>query len=55
MNQITAERVDKAEDGFSTDRWEICARKNPNYDAACFHDQQWQGNHVREEICKMLD
>jgi HEPN domain-containing protein len=40
MNRIVAEWIEKAEgDHFSALR-ELRARKNPNYDAACFHAQQ---------------
>ena len=40
MNPLTREWIDKAEGDFATAGRELRARKNPNYDAACFHAQQ---------------
>jgi len=40
MNPLTLEWVTKAEGDYSTAGRELRARKNPNYDAACFHAQQ---------------
>ena len=40
MNPITQEWVDKAEGDWATANRENRARKNPNYDAVCFHAQQ---------------
>lgn len=40
MNPLTSEWVEKAEGDFATTGRELRARKNPNYDAACFHAQQ---------------
>ena len=40
MNPLTLEWVEKAEGDFATAGRELRARKNPNYDAACFHAQQ---------------
>ena len=40
MNPLTLEWVQKAEGDFTTAVRELRARKNPNYDAACFHAQQ---------------
>jgi HEPN domain-containing protein len=40
MNQITQEWIDKAEGDWSTANREYRVRKNPNYDAVCFHAQQ---------------
>ncbi|MBU4271901.1 MAG: HEPN domain-containing protein [Planctomycetes bacterium] len=40
MNPLVAEWIEKAEGDFATALREIRARKNPNYDAACFHSQQ---------------
>ena len=40
MNPATAEWVSKAEGDFATAGRELRARKNPNYDAVCFHTQQ---------------
>lgn len=40
MKAITAEWVAKAEADYATMERERRARKNPNYDAVCFHGQQ---------------
>ena len=40
MNALTAEWVEKAEGDFATAGREARARKQPNYDAVCFHAQQ---------------
>jgi HEPN domain-containing protein len=40
MQPVTREWVDKAEGDFLTALREFRARKNPNFDAACFHAQQ---------------
>ena len=40
MNPLTLEWIEKAEGDFATAGRELRARKNPNYDAACFHAQQ---------------
>jgi len=40
MNQLTLEWVEKAEGDLETSLRELRARKQPNYDAACFHAQQ---------------
>lgn len=40
MNPLTQEWVDKAEGDFASAGREVRARKNPNYDSACFHAQQ---------------
>jgi HEPN domain-containing protein len=40
MNELTAEWVAKAEGDWTTAGRELRARRNPNYDAACFHAQQ---------------
>lgn len=40
MNELTAEWIDKAEGDYATAGREFRARKNPNYDAVCFHAQQ---------------
>lgn len=39
MNPLAREWVGKAEGDFATAERELRARKNPNYDAACFHSQ----------------
>jgi HEPN domain-containing protein len=40
MKPLTQEWVKKAEGDFATAERELRARKNPNYDAVCFHAQQ---------------
>ena len=40
MNPLVAEWVEKAEGDYTTALREVRARKNPNYDSACFHAQQ---------------
>lgn len=40
MKPSTQEWVDKAEADFASARRELRARRQPNYDAACFHAQQ---------------
>src|SRR5687768_9287243 len=40
MNDLTAEWVEKAEGDFASAGRELRARRQPNYDAACFHAQQ---------------
>jgi HEPN domain-containing protein len=40
MNPLTFEWIRKAEGDWATLGRELRARKNPNFDAACFHAQQ---------------
>jgi HEPN domain-containing protein len=40
MNRVIAEWVEKAEGDHASALRELRARKNPNYDSACFHAQQ---------------
>jgi HEPN domain-containing protein len=40
MKPITREWVEKAEGDYHSAGRELRARRNPNYDAACFHAQQ---------------
>ena len=40
MQPLTTEWVQKAEGDLTTAQRELRARRNPNYDAACFHAQQ---------------
>lgn len=40
MNPLTSEWIGKAEGDWATAGRELRARKNPNFDAACFHAQQ---------------
>jgi HEPN domain-containing protein len=40
MNPLVAEWVQKAEGDYASALRDFRARKNPNYDSACFHTQQ---------------
>jgi HEPN domain-containing protein len=40
MKELTAEWVQKAEGDYASAGREVRARRQPNYDAACFHAQQ---------------
>ena len=40
MKRLVNEWIEKAEGDFHSLEREVRARKNPNYDAACFHAQQ---------------
>ena len=40
MNPLVEEWIKKAEGDWNTANRELRARKNPNYDSACFHCQQ---------------
>lgn len=40
MNDLTIEWIAKAEGDYASAGREYRARRNPNYDAACFHAQQ---------------
>jgi HEPN domain-containing protein len=40
LNDLIREWVDKAEGDFATAQRELRARRQPNFDAACFHAQQ---------------
>lgn len=50
MKPITQEWVDKAEGDWATLKREIRARKNPNYDAVCFHAQQCAEKYVKARL-----
>ena len=41
MNDIVAEWIEKAEGDYRSAERELRARRGPNYDAACFHAQQF--------------
>lgn len=47
MKPLTQEWVNKAEADFSSAQRELRARKNPNYDAACFHAQQCVEKYIK--------
>ncbi|NUM52421.1 MAG: HEPN domain-containing protein [Candidatus Hydrogenedentes bacterium] len=40
MNPLTFEWIEKAEGDYAVASREMRARRNPNYDAVCFHSQQ---------------
>jgi HEPN domain-containing protein len=50
MNQLTQEWVDKAEGDFATAGRELRARKDPNYDSACFHSQQCAEKYLKGKL-----
>jgi len=52
MNRITCEWIDKAEGDFSTMMRESRVRKNPNYDAVCFHAQQCAEKYLKACLCE---
>lgn len=47
MKPITVEWVAKAEGDFAVMQRETRARKNPNYDAICFHAQQCDEKYIK--------
>jgi HEPN domain-containing protein len=50
MKVITKEWVSKAEGDWTTLMREYRARKNPNYDAACFHAQQSAEKYLKARL-----
>jgi HEPN domain-containing protein len=52
MKRITSEWIDKAEGDFSTMMRESRVRKNPNYDAVCFHAQQCAEKYLKARLCE---
>ena len=52
MKRLTAEWVSKADGDFATLDREARARKNPNYDAACFHAQQCVEKYLKARLCE---
>jgi HEPN domain-containing protein len=52
MKQTTAEWVAKAEADFATMQRESRVRKNPNYDAVCFHAQQSAEKYIKARLCE---
>ena len=50
MQPLTAEWVDKAEGDFVTLLREVRARKQPNYDSACFHAQQCAEKYLKARL-----
>jgi HEPN domain-containing protein len=51
MKPLTLEWIDKAEGDFSTMERESRARKEPNYDAVCFHAQQCAEKYLKARLC----
>ena len=50
MKQLTLEWIEKAEGDFNLLEREIRARKNPNYDAVCFHAQQCAEKYLKGRL-----
>lgn len=50
MKQLTFEWVEKAEQDWGSLHREIRARKNPNYDAACFFAQQCVEKYIKARL-----
>ncbi len=50
MKHPTREWVKKAEGDFQTLQRELRARKNPNFDAACFHAQQCVEKYLKARL-----
>jgi HEPN domain-containing protein len=50
MNPKTLEWIEKAEGDWWTMSREYRARKNPNYDAACFHGQQCAEKYLKARL-----
>ena len=47
MKPLTREWVSKAEGDYATARREVRARRQPNFDAACFHAQQCAEKYIK--------
>lgn len=52
MKPIAAEWVSKAEGDFAILERECRARKNPSYDGACFHAQQYAEKYLKARLCE---
>ena len=52
MKPITREWAAKAEGDFGTVERESRARKDPNYDAICFHAQQCAEKYLKARLCE---
>ncbi len=50
MNPLTAEWIEKTEGDFASAKREVRARKQPNYDAACFHAQQCAEKYLTAQL-----
>jgi HEPN domain-containing protein len=50
MNLLTQEWISKAEGDFVSAGRELRARKDPNYDSACFHAQQCAEKYLKARL-----
>jgi HEPN domain-containing protein len=50
MNLLTQEWISKAEGDFASSGRELRARKDPNYDSACFHAQQCAEKYLKARL-----
>jgi HEPN domain-containing protein len=50
MQPLTLEWIEKAEGDFATAQREVRARKQPNYDSACFHAQQCAEKYLKARL-----
>lgn len=50
MKRLTLEWIEKAEGDFNLLEREIRARKNPNYDAVCFHARQCAEKYLKGRL-----
>ncbi len=50
MKSSTEAWVDKAEGDWAVAGRELCARRSPNYDAACFHAQQCAEKYLKGQL-----
>ena len=53
MKASTLEWVEKAEADFATAGRELRARRQPNYDAACFHAQQCVEKYLKAKLVEV--
>ena len=54
MKLLTNEWVEKAEQDWNSLHREIRARKNPNYDAACFFAQQCAEKYLKARLVERM-
>lgn len=52
MKPTASEWIEKAEGDFATMQRESRARKNPNYDAICFHAQQCAEKYLKSRLAE---
>ncbi len=53
MSPLTLEWVNKAEGDFASAGRELRARKDPNYDSACFHAQQCAEKYIKAQLIEV--